>query len=157
MNRPSTFSEGPGRNGCCHRLLLDSWALMSDSTSCRRDKSIPQAACRKAARSVGPCSSAAPNSSLILSHSCFACTCFPLNLSQQPSSCHTPVALHGCRRNLENRCRLLDCQSCEETQLHNPALLKITLRKLLQGVVKGEYIHIFVFDRVELVMECDLA
>src|ERR1700728_1492185 len=98
MKRPSVFPEGWGVSGCCQRLLPDSWALISDSTSCRKDTSVPHAARKKASRSLGSRSRAAPKSSLILSHSCLVSTCASLYLSRylsrQPCSRHTPVTLH---------------------------------------------------------------
>jgi hypothetical protein len=63
MKRPPVFSEGWGRKGCCQKFLLDSSALISDSTSCRSDTSVPHASCKKADRSLESRSRAAPNSS----------------------------------------------------------------------------------------------
>src|ERR1700689_5919453 len=101
MNRPSVFCEGCGVSGCCQSPLLVC-ALISDSTSRRKDSSVPHAARRKASLSLGSRSRAAPNSSLILPHSCFVSIFASFDLSRQPCSSHAPVTLHGRGGNVDN-------------------------------------------------------
>lgn len=46
-------------------------------------------------------------------------------LAPQPRARHFPIAFHGGVADLKNLCDLFDGKAAEETQLDNPALLRI--------------------------------
>ena len=112
-----------------------SWAASSDSTSCRRSSSSPQALLRNAgrlcARQLHRCVKQLADFLVPLGiHS------RPLQLPEEPCLRQAPVPSHGSHRHVEHVRRFLQAQSAEESQLDDAALPRVQCLQGLQRVIQ---------------------
>src|SRR4051794_7149141 len=75
----------------------------------------------------------------------------------QPGFGQPPVALDSCWRDSENLSRLLDAQSPEISQLHDPALLRIQAVQAAESIVQCDQIHLAAATHFTRVFETDQA
>ena len=73
----------------------------------------------------------------------------------QPGFCHGPVALDGSRRNSKNFRRIFNRKSGKESQFYNPALLRVELREIAEGLIEGNDIHFTLAGSSDLLVERD--
>ncbi|SPE21044.1 hypothetical protein SBA5_30251 [Candidatus Sulfotelmatomonas gaucii] len=119
--------------------------------------SEPQTSLRKLGRSSGFRFRAASNSSFTLSHwPVLSMKAFP-HFAREPRLGHVPVALHGCRGNLQGNGSFLNRQAAEKAQLDNLLLLRIATRKPGQRMVQFHYIDVLSFGEVEALVQLDFV
>src|SRR5438128_122597 len=102
--------------------------MRSDSTSCRKALSSPQAASRKAARRSGGISAAARKTLPTSRYRSGVIAFFSPQFAQEPGPSLTPITLYRSLRHLEHFSDFRFGQTGKETQLDNLALPFIKLR-----------------------------